>query len=276
MARSIYQGSAAAVCQPRELSALDDSGSGSREKTASSILLFFPLSTPPSFGRRSPASFLPHPSPSLFYPPPSSSLSLKLRPSSRSLLLSRRPSFSSVFLPRPLFPLLPCFWVIFHRCSGRQKRRDGGGGASAYSCTATHTRTLHRVHLHRVVDARATTLLSRPPSLPPAGGTTGSHVQHAHTDEDLVDHTRLTRTPIHAHAYHGGGCTVHTVVGYRRGIRKFLARQKKYTIARFHGLSLGWLIVALQEVLGHRAANVFAEMCRNVWYRVRSTLKSFS
>lgn len=149
MARSIYQGSAAAVCQARELSALDDSGSGSGEKTASSILFFFPLSTPP---RRSaavhqslslPVLFSSSPSfplPSFSLPLcpvlcPPSSLSLKLRRSSRSLPLPRRPSFPCLFLPHPLFPLSPCFWVIFHRCSGRQKRRDGGGGASAYSCT---------------------------------------------------------------------------------------------------------------------------------------------
>lgn len=198
MARSIYQGSAAAVCQPRELSALDDSGSGSREKTASSILFFFPLSTPavvrPPFTSLFPSSSFSLPP----LPPSSSSPSLKLRPSSRSLLLSRRPSFSPVFLPRPLFPLSPCFWVIFHRCSGRQKRRDGGGGASAYSCTATHTRAPHPVHLHRVVDARA------PAPRPPSSTRRRNHrlacATRVHGRGDLVDHARLPRTPMHTPA----------------------------------------------------------------------------
>lgn len=128
MARSIYQGSAAAVCQARELSARRARG---LEKKATgsfllSLLLFFSLSSPrfrPLFSSPSYVHIL---NPSLARP-----LLLPLLPFSLS------PSFSpSLFIPC-YFPLFCCFWVIFHRCSGRQKRRDGGGGVAA----DTHTKT---------------------------------------------------------------------------------------------------------------------------------------
>lgn len=133
MARSIYQGSAAAVCQARELSARRPARGLEKKATGSFLLSPFSLFL----------TFIPSLSPSFFL----SVLRSRSQPFSRArpLLLPLssffRPSFSPSPLPAPLvpcyFPLFRCFWVIFHRCSGRQKRRDGGGGVAA----DTHTKT---------------------------------------------------------------------------------------------------------------------------------------
>jgi len=131
VARSIYQGSAAAVCQARELSARRRARGLEKKATGSFLLPLLPplplsliLSLPPSLPL------------SLSLPSPPLSLSLSLSMSSPSPLLSPSPLSiflffrlsSSSFVSSP-FPLLHCFWVIFHRCSGRQKRRDAAEAA---------------------------------------------------------------------------------------------------------------------------------------------------
>lgn len=117
MARSIYQGSAAAVCQARELSARRRARGLEKKATGSFLLPFC----------------------SLRYPLLSLSLSLFLPV--RVLALDPSSSFTSIYLSffsaslssssfvSSSCSLLRCFWVIFHRCSGRQKRRDAAEAA---------------------------------------------------------------------------------------------------------------------------------------------------
>lgn len=137
MARSIYQGSAAAVCQARELSArrrargLEKKATGSFPLSLCLSLLYppvLPLSFPFSLfhvlvrGLSLSSSLLFSLSLSLFIylsPSPSRSVAPFSAPSLRH---STSLAFSLSFAASG---------VIFHRCSGRQKRRDGGGGVAA-------------------------------------------------------------------------------------------------------------------------------------------------
>lgn len=136
MARSIYQGSAAAVCQARELSArrrargLEKKATGSFPLSLCLSLLYppvLPLSFPFSLfhvlvrGLSLSSSLLFSPSLSLFIYL-SFSFSLCRPFSAPSLRHSTSLAFSLSFAASG---------VIFHRCSGRQKRRDGGGGVAA-------------------------------------------------------------------------------------------------------------------------------------------------
>lgn len=139
MARSIYQGSAAAVCQARELGARRRAR-GLEKKATGSFLPSFSL----SFNPLSPSLYLAFSLPcflSLFvlrsHPQPFSRLVF--------LLLSLFFLLSSPFIPC-YFPLFRCFWVIFHRCSGRQKRRDGGGGVASDTYTKTRESARARAH----------------------------------------------------------------------------------------------------------------------------------
>lgn len=136
MARSIYQGSAAAVCQARELSArrrargLEKKATGSFPLSLCLSLLYppvLPLSFPFSLfhvlvrGLSLSSSLLFSLSLSLFIYL-SFSFSLCRPFSAPSLRHSTSLAFSLSFAASG---------VIFHRCSGRQKRRDGGGGVAA-------------------------------------------------------------------------------------------------------------------------------------------------
>lgn len=130
MARSIYQGSAAAVCQARELSARRRARGLEKKATGSlSIPLpfsrFISLFTPFSFSLSCTFSF-------------STLLSLSLSPSPVSLRLSPLVSHPTSLAFSPLS--FVASGVIFHRCSGRQKRRDGGGGGGVAADTYTRRR----------------------------------------------------------------------------------------------------------------------------------------
>lgn len=239
--------------------------------------LLFPSFNPAaSFGRRSPVSFSPR-----------SLLFLSFFPS--AFFLSSSVPF---FVPLSLFPLnfvVPLALFLFLVIPVSSSRAPSfpsftlllGNFSSLQRTTEAprRRRRRFRIQLHRPLTRKPCTLCTytvwwaraRPPPAPPAGGTTGSHVQHARTHRHIVDHTRLPCTPMNQHprSYSAHGCWISS------GDQEIFGSPEE-----IYDGSLSWAFFGLVdrrvvEVLGHRAGNVFTEMCRNVCERVRSTLKSF-